>query len=80
MANTTIQLGTEIKKKLEALKGHKRESFEEVISKLLALIPEGDEEGKFTEEFRAGLLESLYESRIGKIYTLEQVKKSLKWV
>lgn len=78
MATTTIQLSTETKKKLEALKGHEREPFEEVISKLLALIPERDEEGKYSDEFRAGLLEALADSRKGNVYTLEQLKRELK--
>ncbi|HIH22064.1 MAG TPA: hypothetical protein HA222_05415 [Candidatus Diapherotrites archaeon] len=75
---TTIQLNKETKARLESLKNYRRETFDEVVSKLLALVPEGDEEGKYTEEFRAGLLESLYESKLGKTVSLAQVKKELK--
>jgi len=75
---TTIQVNKTTKASLEALKNSSRETFDEVISKLMILVPEGDDEGKYTKEFRAGLLESLYESKNKKTYSLAQVKKELK--
>ncbi len=75
--NTTIQIGKDTKSKLESLKEYKRETFDEVIEKLLALVPEGDEEGKYTDEFRAGLLDSLFEAKSGKGIPLKQVEKEL---
>lgn len=74
---TTIQINKETKTKLEALKEHKRETFDELISKLMVLIPEGDDEGKYTDEFRAGLLESLIDAKNGKYVNSKQLKKEL---
>jgi hypothetical protein len=74
---TTVRVSESTREKIEALKEHKRESVDEVLNKLLALVPEGDGEGKYTEEFRAGLLKSFVESKMGKTYSLSEVKKKL---
>ncbi len=75
LGSTTIRLENTTKRELEALREHKRESFDEVINKLLVLVPEGDEEGKYKDEFRAGLLEALFEAKQGKVIPFERVKK-----
>ncbi len=77
MSSTTIRVNTSTKKKLEALKAYKRESYDDLFKKLLVMIPEGDDEGKYTDEFRAGLLESLFESKTGQTIPFEQLKKEL---
>ena len=77
LVSTTIRLEIATKKGLEVLKEHKRESFDEVIGKLLALVPEGDEEGKYSDEFRAGLLEAHFEAKQGKVISFDKVKKEL---
>lgn len=43
------------------LKKHNGTTYEELIRALLSLIPEGDEEGKFTEEFAEGRIVSMDE-------------------
>ena len=73
LASTTVRLETSTKRGLESLKEHKRESFDEVISKLLALVPEGDEEGKYSDEFRAGL----FDAKHGEYVSLGRLKKDL---
>ena len=74
---TTIRVSGKTKAKIEALKEYERESLEGVLNKLIALVPDGDDEGKYTDSFRAGLLESLAESKAGKSVPFEQVKKEL---
>jgi hypothetical protein len=54
---TTIKVNTRTRDALQRLKG--RRSYDEILSMLLKLVPEGDEEGKFTPEFRRSLLEGL---------------------
>ncbi len=78
--STTIQVSRGTRSSLETLKSHSRETFDEIISKLLSLVPEGDEEGMYTSEFRAGLLEALYDSKKGKTFTAGQIRKQLKMV
>ena len=77
VASTTIRLETSTKKELEALKEHKRETFDDVIEKLLTLVPEGDEEGKYSDDFRAGLLDALFEAKQGKVIPFDRIKKEL---
>ena len=77
MAITTIQLDKKTKTQLEVLKEYKRESFDDVLKKLLFLVPKGDDEGKYTNEFRAGLLDAVAESRNEKGIPLNELKKEL---
>ncbi len=72
---TTVRVSEKTKEKLECLKEYKRESIEEVLNKLVAIIPEGDEEGKYSPDFRAGLLEALYQQKTGKTVSFENLKK-----
>ncbi len=74
---STVRVSEVTKGKIESLKVYKRESIDDVLNKLLALVPEGDDEGKYTIEFRAGLLQSLVESKMGKTISHEQLKKEL---
>lgn len=54
---TTIKVNSETRDALQALKG--RRSYDEILSMLLKLVPEGDDEGPFKPEFRLSLLEGL---------------------
>jgi hypothetical protein len=74
---TTVRVAESTRAKIESLKEYRRESIDDVLNKLLALVPEGDSEGKYADEFRAGLLEALAESKAGKTVPLEKVKKEL---
>lgn len=54
---TTIKVNTQTRDALQGLKG--RRSYDELLSMLLKLVPEGDDEGKFKPDFRLSLLEGL---------------------
>lgn len=54
---TTIKVNSATRDALQALKG--RRSYDEILAMLLKLVPEGDDEGAFTPEFRLSLLEGL---------------------
>ena len=45
--------------------------------KRLDALPEGDEEGMYTENFRITLLRSLLDMKDNKTYTSEELKKQL---
>ena len=77
---TTIQLENSTKDKLKALKAYKRESFDDILNKLLYLIPKGDDEGEYTDDFRAGLLEAHYEAKKGEYVTSEKLGKELGFI
>lgn len=66
MPITTIQLDSKTRKRLAALKANPKQSYDELIRNLMSLIPEGDEEGRFTDEFRGRLLAAEVESQQGR--------------
>lgn len=77
MAATTIQVSTETRKRLARLKSHSRETYDELLTKLLSLIPEGDEEGTYTQAFRIGLLNARLDIKEGRLTGHARVKKQL---
>ena len=52
-------------------------THDELLNAFMSLIPEGDEEGVFTECFRVSLLRSLLDANEKKTHTVEEVKRQL---
>lgn len=77
MNYTTIQISRATREKLNGLRAYKRMTYDELLNALMSLIPEGDEEGIYTDDFRASLLRSLLDIKEKKTYTSEEVKKQL---
>ncbi|MCX6777911.1 MAG: hypothetical protein NT157_03420 [Candidatus Micrarchaeota archaeon] len=77
MAYTTIQITPRTRNRLETLKGFRRETYEEVVSRLLDLVPEGDEEGAYRPEFRASVLRGMLDIKNGRVTPHAQLKKRL---
>ena len=69
---TTIQIHNTTKQKLESLKDYARETYEEVIAKLIDLVTE--EHMELSEETKKAIEESRKQIREGKFYTLEEIK------
>jgi hypothetical protein len=74
---TTIQLTPQTRSRLAELKQSPRESYDEVLTKLLSLVPEGDEEGEYTQPFRVALLRARLEIREGRTLSHAQLKRRL---
>jgi hypothetical protein len=74
---TTIQVSPTTRERLAALKSSPRETYDELLSKLLALVPRGDDEGTYTDAFRVGLLNARLDIRSGRTTSHDQVKKRL---
>lgn len=77
MATTTIQLSKETRERLARLKSNPRETYDELLNKLLALIPEGDEEGRYTQAFHVGLLNARLDIKAGRLTPHGDVRKRL---
>ena len=77
MQTTTIQVSKKLKGKLDKLKLHPRETYGEVIGMLLEMVPKGDEEGEYTDEFRLALLRSRMQIMTGRTVPLSEVRKRL---
>ncbi len=74
---TTIQLSASTREKLAALKATPRETYDELLNKLIALVPDGDEEGTYTDAFRMGLLDARLDLRAGRVTAHDLVKQRL---
>ncbi|MCP4646387.1 MAG: hypothetical protein GY852_01460 [bacterium] len=74
---TSIQLSPETKKRLAKMKTGTKETYDELINTLLDLVPSGDDEGKYSEEFKASLLRSLSDMKHGRVYSLKEVEAAL---
>ena len=74
---TSIQLSPATRKRLARMKNATHETYEELINRLMDLVPSGDDEGKYTEEFRASLLRSLSDLKHGRKYSLGEVEDAL---
>jgi hypothetical protein len=77
MSTTTIQVSSTTREKLAKLKGSSRETYDDLINKLIALIPEGDEEGPYSHAFRLGLLQARLDIREGRVISHEELKRRL---
>lgn len=71
----SIEISIATKKELDQLISN--ENYDQVISKLLKLIPVGDEEGDYTPEFRLELLNSKLDANEGQLIDHEDVKEIL---
>lgn len=77
MSVTTIQITPATRQKLARLKSSSGETYDDLINKLLLLIPEGDEEGRYSHAFRLGLLQARLDVKEGRVLTHEQAKRRL---
>ena len=75
---TTIQIPVKLKKELTSLKDYNRETYADVIEKLIS-IAKDDEEDKF--ELSAETLKDIAEAREdikkGRFYSTKQIEKEL---
>jgi hypothetical protein len=74
---TTIQVTPATRERLAALKSSPRETYDELLNKLLTLIPRGDDEGPYSDAFRMGLLNARLDIRSGRVTDHASVKKRL---
>jgi hypothetical protein len=74
---TTVQLAPETRARLAQLKESPRETYDEVLNKLLDLVPTGDDEGRYTAAFRVGLLNARLDVRTGRTVTHREIKRRL---
>ena len=71
MATTTIQLSKELKKTLESMKLHPRETYEEVLERILEDLRE------LSEKTKKEIGQAIKEIKAGKYRTHEQLKDEM---
>ena len=69
--NTTVQISKELKDRLESMKIHPRETYEEVIEDLIESVSE------LSEETKKAIRSAEDDIRHGRVHTLDAVKKEL---
>jgi predicted transcriptional regulator len=73
---TTIQLENKTKARLEKMKSYPKESYDDVVNRLLNLAE--DDEDVLSEQTIKNIEEGLADIKAGRVYTSEQVKKKLR--
>jgi hypothetical protein len=74
---TTIRVAPATRDRLSALKSTPRETYDELLNKLLSLVPSGDDEGRYKDAFQTGLLSAHLDIRAGRLTDHDQVKRRL---
>ncbi len=77
MGYTTVRLSSETAAELAALKEYARETYDELINKLLRLVPSSDEEGEYTPEFRTSWMRAHDDLKRGRVVSHTEVKRRL---
>ena len=76
MTPTVTVTGT-TRDRIRRLKSAPGEKDDQVIRKLLALLPDGDEEGRYTDAFLSGLFSSRLDVKHGRLLGHAKVKARL---
>ncbi|HQD25195.1 MULTISPECIES: hypothetical protein [Methanoculleus] len=72
MSATTVWITPENKSRLEALKRHPKESYNDVIARLLDMAIDDE---PLSEEAIRGIEEALEDIRAGRLYSEDEIKK-----
>ncbi|MEX0656211.1 MAG: hypothetical protein WD154_01525 [Nitrosopumilaceae archaeon] len=73
---TTIQLEEKIKQRLDELKNHPRETYNEVLKRLVKIATEGSE-GELSPQTIKNIQKSLEDIKAGRVSSHEEVKRRL---
>jgi predicted DNA-binding protein len=74
-STTCLRISRENRERLNSLKRHPKESYDEVIGRILNHMTDPE---PLTEEDLSAIEQSLDEIREGRYYTLDQIKAQLK--
>jgi predicted transcriptional regulator len=75
---TTIQISNNLKRDLDSFKEHNRETYEEVIDKLILFAKENEESKmELSNETLEGIKEAKEDIKKGRVYSTAQLKKEL---
>ena len=72
---TSIQIEKEVKERLDKFKNHPRETYNEVLARMIRIMSEEDAE--LSPKTIKNIEKSLAEIKAGKVYTHKEVKKRL---
>ena len=73
---TSIQIEKEIKKRLDEFKNHPRETYNEVLARMIHILSQQNKK-ELSPQTIKNIRKSLDDIEKGKVYSLEQVEKEL---
>lgn len=78
MSHTTIQISSETRQKLEAFKDYPRETYDEIIRKMMVIVRKiSNQEGELSEEALEDIRVAREQYTAGKGYSTKEVLKKL---
>jgi len=77
MNYTSIQIRPETRERLAKLRVFRRETYDEILNKLIDAMPLGDDEGTYSEEFIQGLMQARHDIRTGSLVSHDEMKRRL---
>ena len=75
--NTTIQVDIETRKRLLKFKEYSRETYDEILNKLMSVIEKIGGEGELTEGTKKAIEEGRKDIKEGRTYSTKELMKSL---
>ncbi|MEK6953706.1 MAG: hypothetical protein AABX01_01755 [Candidatus Micrarchaeota archaeon] len=73
MAYSTISVSPKIKRRLEGFRLYRRETYDELLGRLMEDASLGDDEGEFTQEAKEGIKRGLKDIKEGRTIPLEKI-------
>ena len=74
---TSIQINTETRKRLTKFKEYTRETYDEILNKLMTVVERLKSEGELTEETKKAIEEGRRDIKAGRKYSTKELLKSL---
>lgn len=74
---TTIQISIATRQRLAKFRRYRRETYDELLNALLDLVPTGDDEGEYSDQFIEGLMRARRDIKEGKVVSHEKMKRML---
>lgn len=77
MEYTTLQIRKETRVKLQSFKDYKRETYDELLNKMMSIINALKDEPELREDVIEDVLEARRQARQGKVYSTIRLMKEL---
>lgn len=77
MSYTTIQIDIHTRTELNKLRNALNQTYDQVLLTLLDIVPQGDDEGKYTDEFKASLIRGMTDIKHGRTSSMAEIKDKL---
>jgi hypothetical protein len=77
MSYTTIQINVHTRAELNKLRNALNQTYDQVLLTLLDIVPQGDDEGRYTDEFKASLIRGMADIKHGRTSSMSEIKDKL---